>query len=65
MKYQVELIWNREFHFVPYGPLHTDLKSAIKYAEALKDMGDGERVKETRIVDDDNRIVWAYGQIQK
>lgn len=56
MKYQVELIWNREFHFVPYGPLHENLKSAIKYAEALKDMGDGKRVKETRIVDSNHHI---------
>lgn len=61
MKYQVELIWNREFHFVPYGRAFSNLTDAINYGKAMEDMGDGARVKETRIVDQDGKIVYAYG----
>lgn len=60
--FQVELIWNREFNFLLYGPPHRDLDSAIKYANAVADGGDGGRVKATRIVDGDGDIVWAYGK---
>ena len=50
MPYQVELVWNREFHFVPHGPEHETKAAANKYAQALLDMGDGERVKKTQVV---------------
>jgi hypothetical protein len=62
-KYQVELVWNREFHFVPYGDPKANLDDAIKYAKELEASGDGERVKKTRIVDidADHEIVWQYG----
>lgn len=63
MNYRVELVWNREFDFVPYGPQHTDLKQAIAYAKALEASGDGERVKKTRIVDDNGKVVWQYGKL--
>ena len=63
MRYQVELMWNREFNFVPFGDPHKTLKSAIKYARDTENMGDGERVKKTRIVDGtDGSVVWEYGK---
>lgn len=51
MKYQVELVWNREFNFVPYGKEHEDLEEARKYAYSLLYMGDGARVKKARVID--------------
>ena len=50
-RYIVQLVWNREFHWSDYGDREFDnLKDAQRYAESLKDMGDGARVKKTRIV---------------
>ena len=60
-EYQVELVWNREFHFVPYGDTHDDLDTAISYARELENMGDGARVKKTRILDEEGEPVWQYG----
>lgn len=60
--YQVELVWNREFDFVPYGEPHDDLDVAIKSAKSIENSGDGARVKKTQIVDDEGDIVWAYGK---
>ncbi len=48
--YQIELVWNREFHFVPFGDLKDDLESAKKYAKSLLNMGDGASVKKCQIV---------------
>jgi hypothetical protein len=59
--YQVELVWNREFHFVPFGPTHSNLKYAIASAKEIENSGDGERVKKTRIVNGEGTVVWAYG----
>ena len=61
--YTVELVWNREFHFVRYGTGHGELKSAIKSAESIENSGDGARVKKTRILDEDGKIVWQHGRI--
>lgn len=60
--YQVELVWNREFDWVPFGKPKKTLKEAGAYAEALKGMGDGARVKKTRVVDENGTVVWAYGK---
>ena len=60
--YQVELVWNREFDFVKNGLRFTDLQSAISHARSLENMGDGARVKKTRIVDLDGNVVWQYGK---
>lgn len=62
-KYQVELVWNREFDFIQYGRPHEDLDQAIACARAIQDGGDGERVKKTRIVDEDGEVVWAHGRL--
>lgn len=61
--YQIELVWNREFDWVQHGSPKEDLDEAIKHARSLEEMGDGERVKKTRIVDSDSgEVVWQYGQ---
>lgn len=61
--FQVELVWNREFRFVPYGESREDLDSAIKYARSMENSGDGMRVKKTRVVDENGRVVWAHGKM--
>lgn len=61
MEYQVELVWNREFDFAPYGNLHATLDGAIEAARALEDMGDGACVKKTRVITDGGEIAWQYG----
>lgn len=63
MAYQVELVWNREFDFVPYGAEQTHLRNAISFARAMEESGDGERVKKTRIVNADGVVVWEHGGI--
>ncbi len=61
--FQVELVWNREFHFVCNGQPHAKLDDAIAYAKALEAMGDGERVKKTRIVDSRGAVRWEHGRL--
>lgn len=48
-QYQIELMWNREFHFVEYGKPLSSLDEARKLRDTLLNMGDGERVKKCRI----------------
>jgi hypothetical protein len=61
--FQIELVWNREFDFTPYGRASHDLDEAIRDARALENMGDGEAVKKTRVVDEDGNVVWEYGKL--
>lgn len=61
--YQVELIWNREFHFVTFGDPYQNLDHAIRAAKDAESMGDGDRVKETRIIDQDGKVIWQYGKL--
>ena len=63
MSFQVELVWNREFHFVRFGEPHDDIQQAIAAANGIQDSGDGARVKETRIVDEQGEVVWAHGKM--
>ena len=60
--FQVELVWNREFNFVPHGPPHPTIEKAIEDAKAMENIGDGESVKKTRVVNGDGEVVWAYGR---
>ena len=60
--YSVELVWNREFHFVPYGGQFQTLGQAVGYAKALLDMGDGACVKKSRVLNDLGEVVWVNGQ---
>jgi len=63
MTYQVQLVWNREFDWVDWSqPTHV-LDTAIRIAKGAEEMGDGARVKKTRIVDQDGNVVWAYGKL--
>lgn len=57
-KFQIEVVWNREFAWTSYGPLHTQLGKAIKLLKLLEDSGDGERVKKSRIVTSTGTIVY-------
>lgn len=61
--FQVELVWNREFHFVPFGDPQPDLNAAIIKARHIENSGDGARVKKTRIVNAEGQTVWQYGQL--
>lgn len=60
--FQVELVWNREFDFVPHGEPRADLDQAIAFARAMENCGDGAMVKKTRVVADDGTVVWSYGK---
>ena len=60
--FQVELVWNREFDFVPHGSVYPTIDEAIKYAQAMENMGDGASVKKTRVINGDGEVVWAYGR---
>lgn len=60
--YQVELVWNRSFDFVPHGELWSSLDDAIRYANILENMGDGASVKKTRVTNHLGKVVYAYGK---
>lgn len=60
--FQVELVWNREFDWVRNGAPFKTLDGAIAQARIMENMGDGARVKKTRIVDENGKVVWAYGK---
>lgn len=63
--FQIELVWNREFHWVSYGRPYDTIEEAIKFAEEMENSGGGARVKKTRILDKDGKVVWAYGKLVK
>lgn len=60
---QVQLVWNREFNFVPFGKPHDTLNAAINAAESIQNSGDGARVKKTQVVDNNGKVCWAYGKL--
>jgi len=60
--YQVELVWNREFDFVPYSRPFDTIGEAVRLTRQMEESGDGERVKKTRIVDEAGKVVWANGR---
>lgn len=59
--FQVELVWNREFHFVRRGDPFDTLDAARDYAMTMANLGDGENVKKVRVIDADYKVVWSYG----
>ncbi len=63
--FKVELVWNREFDFVSYGNPFDNINDAINFARKMENIGDGECVKKTRIVDSNGRVVWQYGKMVK
>ena len=62
MKYQIEVMWNREFHFVSWGNPRENLKQARVMARNLELSGDGARVKAVRIIDEDGRMIPMTGR---
>lgn len=62
MRYQLEVVWNREFDFVPHGIPHEELDLAIRAGKFLENMGDGESVKKFRVVDNTGKVVYDYGR---
>lgn len=60
--FQVEIVWNRTSHFVPYGKRQDTLDAAIKYGQKLENMGDGACVKNMRVTNENGRIVFANGK---
>ena len=63
MKFYVDLVWNREFGYYRYGDSHNTLESAIAAAESIQNSGDGARVKKVRVIDEDGKVVWAFGKM--
>lgn len=60
---QVELVWNREFNYVPYGNPWEDKHDAVKAARAIESSGDGGRVKKTRVVSlETGKVIWEHGR---
>ena len=48
--YRVEIVWNREFNWVPFGDMFTEIELAKAFASDMKNSGDGARVKKARVV---------------
>ncbi len=59
--YDVELVWNREFHWT-YHSSNEDLEQAIHLAKELEHLGDGGCVKKVRVTQD-GEAVWQYGKM--
>lgn len=49
--YQVEIVWNREFSFIPFGKEYETIEEAKKFAKIMLNSGDGARVKKAQILD--------------
>lgn len=62
--YRVEVIWNREHNYAPYGLPYSneELEHAVRLAEAVRDSGDGARVKSARVVDNEGKVHWQDGK---
>jgi hypothetical protein len=45
MLYQMEVVWNREFDFIPFGRQSSSVEDVIAAARQLENSGDGARVK--------------------
>lgn len=55
--YQLQIVWNREFHFVNFGDLSESLERTIEVGDSLLDSGDGARVKKFRVVNELGEVV--------
>lgn len=56
--YQIQLVWNREFHWSNYSKPFEDLEKAKKAAIEIRDSGDGAGVKKIQILDENDKVVW-------
>lgn len=61
MSYQVEVVWNREFSWSPYGD-YPIIDSAVHAAKIAENMGDGARVKKARVLNSNGDVVWQGGK---
>lgn len=59
-KFNIELVWNREFHWSHYDS-STDLNTAIKMGNGILESGDGARVKKYRILNNEGEVVYPNG----
>ena len=51
--YSVEIVWNREFNWVPYGEIYDTVEEAKQLASRVKNSGDGARVKKAQVINAD------------
>ena len=56
--YQIQLVWNREFHWSNYSAPYDTINVAKKVAISIRDSGDGAGVKKVRIIDENDKVVW-------
>jgi hypothetical protein len=54
-EYIIELVWNREFHWVFYKTIKATLVDAKKIGKEILYMGDGARVKKLRLIDSNGK----------
>lgn len=60
--YRAQVVWNREFFFCNVGSRFEDLDKAITFVQSIENAGDGASVKKSRIIDEEEDVVWAYGK---
>jgi hypothetical protein len=50
-RFQVEVMWNREFRYASYGAPFATLGQARAFGRGMLESGDGARVKNARVYD--------------
>lgn len=63
MTFDVEIVWNREFHWSFWRGGFVTLDEAIQCARAAENMGDGACVKKARVLDSEGRTRWLHGRV--
>ncbi len=48
--YQVEIVWNEEFYFIPFGDPIDDKETALRRAGLISNLGARANVKKTRVI---------------
>lgn len=56
--YQIQLVWNREFHWSNYLKPFENFEKAKEAAIEIRDSGDGARVKKVQILNENDNVVW-------
>lgn len=57
MKYQCQVVWNREFDWKNFGSTEDELQKAIDKGKDIMNSGDGARVKKARVVDEFDKVI--------
>ena len=65
--FQIELVWNREFHWSKFGDPKATLEEAKQSGESITNSGDGARVKKYRVINLDTGMeVWdGYKEVER